>query len=57
MLAWPFDSLAVLALVVGIMLVLIGITQVFSSFGMRNDLRSAEKRLSRFTPGAPHKAA
>ena len=56
-LAWPFDSLAVLALVVGIMLVLIGITQVFSSFGIRNDLRSAEKRLSRFAPGAPHKAA
>ena len=56
-LAWPFDSLALLALVVGILLVLIGITQIFSSFGMRNDLRSAQKRLSRFTPGAPHEAA
>lgn len=32
-LAWPFDSLAVLALAVGIMLVLIGIMQIFSSFG------------------------
>ena len=46
-LAWPFDSIVVLALVTGIMLVLIGITQVLSSFGTRHDLRTAEKRVSR----------
>ena len=56
-LAWPFDSIVVLALVTGIMLVLIGITQVLSSFGTRNDLRTAEKRLSRVIPGAPTQAA
>jgi uncharacterized membrane protein HdeD (DUF308 family) len=56
-LAWPFDSLAVLALVTGIMLVLLGITQVLSSFGTRNDLRTAEKRVSRVIPGAPTQAA
>jgi uncharacterized membrane protein HdeD (DUF308 family) len=57
MLAWPFDSIVVLALVTGIMLVVIGITQVFSSFGTRNDLRSAEKRMSRVIPRAPNRAA
>ena len=56
-LAWPFDSLGVLALVTGIMLVLIGLTEIFSSFGTRNDLRTTEKRLSRVVPGAPHRAA
>jgi uncharacterized membrane protein HdeD (DUF308 family) len=56
-LAWPFDSIVVLALVTGIMLVVIGITQVFSSFGTRNDLRTAEKRVSRVIPGAPNRAA
>ncbi len=47
MLVWPFDSIVVLALVAGIMLVVIGITQIFSSFGTRHDLRTAEKRVSR----------
>jgi uncharacterized membrane protein HdeD (DUF308 family) len=47
MLAWPFDSIVVLALVSGIMLVVIGITQIFSSFGTRHDLRTAENRVSR----------
>src|SRR5271165_5608753 len=56
-LAWPFDSIVVLALVTGIMLVLIGITQVLSSFGTRHDLRTAEKRVSRVIPGAPTQAA
>ena len=56
-LAWPFDSIVMLALVIGIMLVLIGITQVLSSFGTRNDLRTAEKRVSRVIPGAPNRAA
>ena len=56
-LAWPFDSLGVLALVTGIMLVLIGLTEIFSSFGTSNDLRTTVKRLSRVVPGAPHRAA
>jgi len=56
-LAWPFGSLGVLALVTGIMLVLIGLTEIFSSFGTRNDLRKTEKRLSRLAPPAPHRAA
>jgi uncharacterized membrane protein HdeD (DUF308 family) len=47
MLVWPFDSIVVLAYVTGIMLVVIGITQIFSSFGTRHDLRTAEKRVSR----------
>jgi uncharacterized membrane protein HdeD (DUF308 family) len=56
-LAWPFDSIVVLALVTGIMLVLIGLTQIVSSFGTRNDLRTAEKRVSRLIPGAANRAA
>ena len=56
-LAWPFDSIVMLALVTGIMLVVIGLTQVFSSFGTRKDLRTAEKRVSRVIPGAPNRVA
>jgi len=56
-LAWPFDSIVMLALVTGIMLVLIGLTQIFSSFGTRNDLRTAEKRVSRVILGAANRAA
>src|SRR5271167_1385013 len=44
-LVWPISSIVVLALVTGIMLVLIGLTQIFSSFGTRHDLRTAEKRV------------
>jgi uncharacterized membrane protein HdeD (DUF308 family) len=56
-LAWPFDSIVMLAIVTGIMLVVIGITQVISSFGTRKDLRTAEKRVSQVIPGAPSRAA
>ena len=56
-LAWPFDSIVMLALVTGIMLVVIGITQVVSSFGTRKDLRTAEKRVSEVIRGAPNRAA
>lgn len=56
-LAWPFVSIVMLALVTGIMLVVIGIAQIFSSFGTRSDLRSAEKRVSRVIPGASTRAA
>ena len=56
-LSWPFDSIVMLALVTGIMLIVIGIAQIFSSFGTRSDLRTAEKRVSRVIPAAPHRAA
>ena len=54
---WPFDSVVMLALFTGIMLVVIGIAQVVSSIGTRNDLRTAEKRLSQVIPGATNRAA
>ena len=54
---WPFDSIVMLALYTGIMLVVIGIAQVVSSIGTRNDLRTAEKRLSQVIPGATNRAA
>ena len=56
-LGWPFGSIVMLALVTGIMLVVIGITQVVNAFGTRKDLRNAEQHLSQVMPGAPNKAA
>ncbi|MCB1292042.1 MAG: HdeD family acid-resistance protein [Mycobacterium sp.] len=37
-LAWPFDSIAILALVVGIWLVVIGLVEIISSVVMRKEL-------------------
>ena len=54
---WPFDSIVMLALFTGIMLVVIGIAQVVSSIGTRKDLRTAEKRVSQVIPGATNRAA
>ena len=54
---WPFDSIVMLALFTGIMLVVIGMTQVVSSIGTRKDLRTAEKRVSQVIPGAANRAA
>jgi uncharacterized membrane protein HdeD (DUF308 family) len=34
-LAWPFDSLAILTLVVGIWLVVIGVYEIVEAFGIR----------------------
>jgi len=41
-LAYPFDSIVTLALVVGIWLIIIGIMEVISGFGMRSDLKKVE---------------
>lgn len=57
MLAWPFGSIVVLALVTGIMLIVIGISQVLNAFGARRDLRNAEKQLSGVVSHAPNRAA
>ena len=54
---WPFDSVVMLALYTGIMLVVIGMAQVVSSLGTRKDLRTAEKRVSQVIPGATNRAA
>lgn len=37
-LAWPFDSIATLALVVGIWLVVIGLFEIGSAFAIRKDI-------------------
>jgi uncharacterized membrane protein HdeD (DUF308 family) len=50
MLGSPFESLAILTLIVGIWLVVIGAFEIGSSFG----IRSAAKRVDRALAGAPH---
>jgi uncharacterized membrane protein HdeD (DUF308 family) len=42
-LAYPFDSIVTLALVVGIWLVVLGVVEVISGFGMRSDVKKVEK--------------
>jgi uncharacterized membrane protein HdeD (DUF308 family) len=42
-LAYPFDSIGVLALVVGIWLIILGVMEIISGFAMRNDAKKAEK--------------
>jgi uncharacterized membrane protein HdeD (DUF308 family) len=42
-LAYPFDSIETLALVVGVWLVILGITEVVSGFGVRSDVKKLEK--------------
>jgi uncharacterized membrane protein HdeD (DUF308 family) len=49
MLASPFESIAILTLVVGIWLVVIGVFEIASSFG----IRSASKRVDRALAGRP----
>jgi uncharacterized membrane protein HdeD (DUF308 family) len=41
-LAYPFDSIVTLALVVGIWLIILGVMEVISAFGMRSDVKKAE---------------
>jgi hypothetical protein len=43
MLAYPFDSIATLALVVGVWLIILGSMEVVSGFGMRSDEKKVEK--------------
>jgi uncharacterized membrane protein HdeD (DUF308 family) len=44
-LVWPFDSIAVLALAVGIWLVIIGITQIVQAFQTRKEARTAHETI------------
>jgi uncharacterized membrane protein HdeD (DUF308 family) len=44
-LAYPFDSIATLALVVGIWLIILGVMEIISGFGMRNDAKKVEKHI------------
>ena len=41
-LAWPFDSIVTLALVVGIWLIILGVMEIVAGFGMRSDLKKVE---------------
>jgi uncharacterized membrane protein HdeD (DUF308 family) len=45
-LAWPFDSIAVLTLAAGIWLVIIGLTQVVHAFQTRKNLKTANQTIS-----------
>jgi uncharacterized membrane protein HdeD (DUF308 family) len=42
-LAYPFDSIVTLALVVGIWLIILGVMEVISGFGMRSDAKKVQK--------------
>ena len=42
-LAYPFDSIVTLALVVGIWLIILGVTEVISGFGMRSDAKKVQR--------------
>jgi uncharacterized membrane protein HdeD (DUF308 family) len=44
-LVWPFDSIAVLAIVTGVCLVLIGVIQIVQAFQIRNDAKAARQTL------------
>lgn len=44
-LAYPFNSIVTLALVVGIWLIILGVMEIVSGFGMRNDAKKVEKHV------------
>jgi uncharacterized membrane protein HdeD (DUF308 family) len=51
-LAYPFDSIVTLALVVGIWLIILGVIEIFSGFGMRSDAKKVEKIVHPAAPAA-----
>jgi uncharacterized membrane protein HdeD (DUF308 family) len=53
MIGSPFESLAILTLIVGIWLVVIGVFEIVSSFAIRSASKSVDKALA----GGPHGAA
>jgi uncharacterized membrane protein HdeD (DUF308 family) len=53
MIGSPFESLAILTLIVGIWLVVLGVFEIVSSFG----IRGASKRVDNALTGGPHGAA
>jgi uncharacterized membrane protein HdeD (DUF308 family) len=56
-LAWPFDSIEILAYVTGAWLVVIGVFEIVAALSTRHDLNTAEKRISRVFETAPNKVA
>jgi uncharacterized membrane protein HdeD (DUF308 family) len=42
-LAWPFDSIVLLAIVTGVCLVLIGVIQIVQAFQIRKDAKAAHQ--------------
>jgi uncharacterized membrane protein HdeD (DUF308 family) len=56
-LGWPFSSIAVLAIVAGIWLVIIGINEIVIAFATRNDLKKAARAVTGIAHGAPQPAA
>ena len=44
-LAWPFDSIAVLVLVAGVWLVVLGVVQIIQSFQIRKDARTVREAI------------
>lgn len=53
MFAYPFDSIATLALVVGFWLIVLGAMEVVSGFGMRSDEKKVEKLAGSMAAVAP----
>ncbi|HTY34608.1 HdeD family acid-resistance protein [Mycobacterium sp.] len=56
-LGWPFDSIAVLAIVAGVWLVIIGLTEIVMAFAARSDLNRAGKVVTGMAHGARQRAA
>jgi uncharacterized membrane protein HdeD (DUF308 family) len=52
-LAYPFDSIETLALVVGVWLVILGAMEVISGFGMRSDAKKVEKMTGAVAAATP----
>jgi uncharacterized membrane protein HdeD (DUF308 family) len=53
MLAYPFDSIETLALVVGAWLTILGAMEVISGFGMRSDVKKVEKMTGHVAAATP----
>ena len=54
--AWPFDSIVLLAIVAGVSLVVIGIAQIIWALRARKGIKSVERGFERLTGGARHPA-
>ena len=52
-LAWPFDSIVIMALVVGIWLIIIGVMEIVAGFSMRREAKKAEKAITGALPHSP----
>jgi uncharacterized membrane protein HdeD (DUF308 family) len=52
MIGSPFESIAILTLIVGIWLIVIGVFEIVSSFGIRNASKAVDKALAGGPPGA-----